>query len=485
MLRPWKTKIWLEESQGGSFHAKLCNQLIKEIQSGRLMPGTTLPGSRSLAKQLAVNRKTVQFCYEELESQGWLKSRPRSGTFVSDQLPEQTLSSEDLNLVSTVKETRSSSVLMDSVYQSALVLQEEKVGPNDGVPDSRLIPYELLSRAYRRAIVKSSRQSSLGYGDPRGTLELRQSIRNMLVMDRFMNATTEEVCIVRGSQMGIFLASRVLNPKQGAIVFEQLCYSPAVAAFESNGFEIIHCKIDSQGLIIDDLRKILAEFDVAGIFITPHHQYPTTVCMSMDRRLTLLNLSKTHNFAVIEDDYDHDFHYEMRPVPPLSSLPNSENVIHIGSMSKVFAPGLRVGYLVADKKFVDRVAHEIVLIDRQGNTVTELALADLMESGEVKKHIRKTCKLYKTRRDHAVEELIRIFGDRITFELPVGGLALWINISSMINERSSLQLNHPDSFFGSSHICGQNEPEHIRFGFGALSEKEITKLILELYSILN
>jgi len=487
MLRPWTTHFLLDNSKGSSIHAKLCNQLINEIQVGRLKPGDILPGSRSLASQLAVNRKTVQLAYEELESQGWLESRPRSGTYVSNQLPEQALSNENLSLVSAniAQDTKSSSALLSSVYESTLVYQDGSIEANDGVPDPRLIPYGTLSKAYRRAIVRSSHQASLGYGDPRGVIELRESIKDMLIKDRFMNVGTDNVCIVRGSQMGIFLASRVLNPEKGVIVFEKLCYSPAVAAFESNGFKIVFCEIDEQGLKIDCLRNILKSNQVSGIFVTPHHQYPTTVCLPMDRRLILLSLSKTHNFVVIEDDYDHDFHYDMRPIPPLSSLPNSENVVHIGSMSKVFAPSLRLGYLIANKEFIDRIVHEIVLIDRQGNAVSELALADLMESGEVKKHIRRVRRLYKIRRDHTAKEITRFFGDMIKFTLPIGGLALWLDVSRLITKQAVERLSQPGGFFVNSYICNKDEPQNIRFGFGALNEKEITKAVEKLHALFN
>ena len=484
MLRPWQTQFWLEESSGQSFHAKLSNQLMKDIQTGRLTSGMMMPGSRALAKQLGVNRKTVQLVYEELESQGWLVSKPRSGTFVADVLPEQALSAENQQLVHTVKAPRSSSTLLDNLYQSALVA-EDRPGPNDGIPDARLIPYELLSRAYRRALVQSSRGACMGYGDPRGSLELRRSIQKMLTMDRFMNVSTEQVCIVRGSQMGIYLASRILNPDKGVIVLEKFCYPPAMAAFESNGFTVIRCELDHQGIDTDALQSILETHQVAAIYTTPHHQYPTTVSMTMERRLKLLQLSKVHRFAIIEDDYDHEFHYEGRPIPPLSSLPDSENVIHIGSMSKVFAPGLRLGYLVADEEFVDRVAQEIILIDRQGNTMTELAVADLMTSGDVKKHIRKTRKLYQSRRDFAASEFKKVFGDSISFILPAGGMALWVNVTQLVDVDKLEAFQHPDSSLGSVFSCEQTAVTHMRFGFGALNEQEISISVEKLYEALH
>lgn len=483
MLRPWQTQFWLEESPGKTFHATLLNTLIANIKDGRLLAGSMLPGSRALAKQLDVNRKTVQLVYEELESQGWLITKPRCGTFISNILPEKELSNKNKQLIDQAQKTKSPSKLVEDLYQNALSTPLSVA--NDGTPDTRLIPYEILARAYRRACISLSRHSNLGYGDPRGTIELRESIQKMLSNDRFMNCTVDEICIVRGSQMGIYLASRVLDPKKGAIIVEDMCYSPAKAAFESNGFTVIPCQLDQQGLNISALKEILAAHTIAGIYTTPHHQYPTTVCLPMNRRLELLSLSIQFNFVVIEDDYDHEFHYDTKPIPPLASLPNASNVVHIGSMSKVFAPGLRMGYIAANKNFIERAAQEIVLIDRQGNTISEHVLSDLMESGEVKKHIRKTRKQYEARRNFSADEFNRIFGNDVSFQLPTGGMALWIDISKIIKGKSIEKLHHKDSTLSTLYSDDSASPSHIRFGFGAMTEKEISQSIEALSCILK
>lgn len=481
MLRPWVTQFNFEDSLGKTIHSKLLSRITMDIQSGRLIPGSMLPGSRSLANQLGINRKTVQQVYEELEVQGWLEVELRRGTFVSKTLPEQVLSDSNKNLISDSKNFKSSSELVEYLYRDAISLSDYIPIANDGTPDARLIPYELLARTYRQVCIKLSRQSKLGYSDPRGVIELRNSIQTMLSNDRFMNCVEEEICIVRGSQMGIYLASRILDPQKGAIVMENLCYLPAEAAFRSNGFKILKCKLDDNGLDISHLSEILAGNNVSAIYVTPHHQYPTTVCLPMHRRLALLELSKLHKFAIIEDDYDHEFHYETNPIPPLASLNNSENVIHIGSMSKVLAPGLRVGYIVSDPKFIKRATQEIILIDRQGNPITEHVLSDLMESGEVKRHIRKVRRQYKERRDHAAKEFTRVFGSKVSFILPTGGLAIWLDISKLLDGRKLCDFANNDSILSTSFDKEQQIPSHIRFGFGSINLEEITQSIEKLF----
>jgi len=471
MLRPWQVHFRIDEREEKTVFLKLTNLISQEILSGRLGQGTMLPGSRSLSKELGINRKTVQAVYEELEAQGWLVTRPRKGTFVADILPESSIEIEPA---------------FEQIEQEKSLIQSTAVYPhNDGVPDPRLIPYELFSRAYRHALIKITQNQYMGYGDPRGMIELRQALRQMLSMERFMNVAEDEICIVRGSQMGIFLASRALPSRQGVIVVEELYYPSAVKAFQSNGFQVVAVKLDEQGIIIEDLERILKEHLVAAIYTTPHHQYPTTVTMPMNRRLQLLELSKKWGFYIIEDDYDHEFHYDSRPMPPLASLPHSELVIHVGSLSKVFAPGIRLGYIVASSPIIQSITEDILLIDRQGNNITELALADLMQRGEIKRHIRKMKKIYQLRRDHALAEFHRIFAESVHIQRPAGGMALWAKFQKPFTQDQLIKIKelnidteHKFKQIGSSNCC-------IRLGFAALSEKEITSLIETLDKVLK
>lgn len=471
MLRPWQIHFRIDEREEKTVFLKLTNLISQEILSGRLVQGTMLPGSRSLSKELGINRKTVQAVYEELEAQGWLVTRPRKGTFVADILPEKQPQIDSVN---------------ERKVNDKPTIQEAALYPhNDGVPDPRLIPYELFSRAYRHALIKITQNQYMGYGNPQGMIELRQALQKMLSMERFMSVAEDEICIVRGSQMGIFLASRALPNRQGVIVVEELYYPSAFKAFQSNGFQVVSVKLDEQGIVIEDLERILQEHSVAAIYTTPHHQYPTTVTMPMSRRLQLLELSKKWGFYIIEDDYDHEFHYDSRPMPPFASLPHSELVIHVGSLSKVFAPGIRLGYIVASASVIQSITEDILLIDRQGNNITELALADLMQRGEIKRHIRKMKKIYQLRRDHALTEFSRVFSGDIQIQPPAGGMALWVKFQKSFTKEQALKLDELN--MDTEHKFRQDDSSNrcIRFGFAALSEKEITSLIEKLNEVLN
>lgn len=476
MLRPWQLRFRIEDRAEKTLFSKLAHLITTEILSGRLGKGVMLPGSRSLAKELEINRKTVQTVYEDLEAQGWLVSKPRKGTFVSDVFPDAERS---------IQPIQPRDIVQQNTHLTINPPAAKFAIANDGVPDTRLIPYELFSRAYRQALIKVTQNQYMGYGDPQGTLEFRLALQQMLSMERFMSVSIANIAVVRGSQMGIFLASRALPKKQGVIVVEELCYPPALKAFNSNGYEVIRVKLDDHGLVTDHLEQILKNHAVAAVYTTPHHQYPTTVSMSMSRRLKLLELSNIWDFYIIEDDYDHEFHYDSRPMPPLASLPQSEQVIHIGSLSKVFAPGIRLGYVVATDSMIQNMVDDILLIDRQGNTITEIALANLMHSGEIKRHIRKMKKIYQLRRNHAAAEFLRVFGQQISLNIPAGGMAIWIRFCQAFNLEESLKLRTLNLEIEANFSEKGNFSQHIRFGFGALSEHEITASVENLHRVLN
>lgn len=473
MQQSWEMRLHIAEREEKTIFLKLANQIIQEILSGRLKQGTRLQGSRTLADELGINRKTVQSVYEDLEAQGWLESKPRQGTFVSEHLPDLKFQPATAKAMPALPATEP--------FTTQVAVK------NDGIPDTRLIPYELFSRAYRHALIQVTRQQIMGYGDPQGCLELRQALLNMLSMERFIHTTVQHICVVRGSQMGIFLTARILAKQQSqrqVIVVEQWSYPPAIETFLSNHFQIVRVRVDQHGLDTHHLTEILASCAVVAVYTTPHHQYPTTVSMTMDRRFKLLELSKRFNFYIIEDDYDHEFHYDSRPIPPLISLPNADKVIHIGSLSKVFAPSLRVGYVVADLDIIHAMKQDILLIDKQGNAITELAIAELMQQGEIKRHIRKMRKIYKSRRDYVVMKFQEIFQDKVGIITPAGGMALWVKfkLPYRLEFAEALKQLHIDSEyeFGSLFDSTSNS-FYIRFGFAALSEVEMTHSVQRLY----
>ncbi len=484
MLRPWDLDIHIRRECGVSLHIQIVQALIEEIRRGRLTMGTPMPGSRELAGRLQVNRKTVVLAYDELIAQGWLKAQGRRGTFIAAEFMPLETRSATKPIIGTSSVHPDLQNLSPIAYQDE-PLQEDLIYFNDGIPDSRIIPYTVLSRAFRHALVKTSRNNQLGYGDPRGTLALRQSLVNMLNMERGLASNEDDICLVRGSQMGIYLAARVLVQPGDCVAFEALSYAPARDAFQACGANIISVAQDQYGLIPQKLEQLCRTYRIKAVYVTPHHQYPTTVTMPTERRLRLLMLAEQFDFYIIEDDYDHEFHFSHRPMLPIASMDREGRVVYIGSISKGLAPGLRVGYLIATPDIVHRCASAVMYIDRQGNPITELAVAELMNSGELKRHLRRALRIYSQRRDAAIQTIQGTLLDDVEFDIPAGGLAFWLRLKhgTTVQRLTCSALQHgvhlmPNEQFSTDHtqIYG------MRLGYASLDEDTFKKGIQRLQS---
>jgi GntR family transcriptional regulator/MocR family aminotransferase len=478
MLRRWDFVLEIQRESPMAPYLQIVHALIDGIRRGRLTPGDALPGSRELAKTLAVNRKTVVLAFDELIAQGWLTSEGTRGTFISPTLPIVMPASFAYRPVEPNAMPEQPDYFLPGSTSSIPILLP-KVGAltfDDGAPDTRLVPVEALARAYRRALVGGGHRNQLSYGDPRGALQLRTAISSMLNLERGLTTVANNICLTRGSQMAIYLAARILSGPGDVVVMETLSYPPAREAFRAAGAEVIGIGLDSDGIRLDELEKVCRSHKVRCIYLTPHHQFPTTVSLKPDRRLRLLALADQFGFAIVEDDYDHEFHFNGRPLLPLASADRWGKVVYIGSLSKLLAPSMRSGYIAAPLNFIQRAAEEVLTIDRQGDSTTELAVADLIESGEIKRHARKVLKIYKQRRDLFAELLKAKLGSAIDFDLPDGGLAFWVRFSSDIDV---VTLARDAALLGLRFLPGtcfamnRESVSGARLGFASLDDKEL------------
>ncbi len=485
MLRPWRFSL----SEGVAprsqtpLYLQVVHALIQDIRRGRLLPGTILPSTRAMADALGVNRKTVVLAYDDLAAQGWLETSGTRGTFVSNRLPEPvsvTAPGAGADL------SRSPDFSFRAAPEPQIVYQEGSfVTFDDGVPDHRLLQTSVLASAYRTAFQRAARIGGMTYGDPMGSKELRQLIAEMLTTHRGIVTTPDNICITRGSQMAIFLASRILLAPGDAVLVEGLSYAPARDAFAAAGAEVIGVRIDKDGIDVEEVEEWCLRRRVRAVYVTPHHQFPTTVSLKADRRSRLLDLAGRFGFAILEDDYDHEFHYESQPLLPMASYA-PHRTIYIGSTSKLLLPALRVGYAAAPKEVARSIANESAVVDRQGNTLTELAVADLIKSGELRRHARKALQIYRRRRDSFAASLRTSFGDAIAFEEPDGGLAFWVQFrdSAVLDKIEENAASHGVKFLPSR--CFATPPcegRGLRLGFGSLKEAEAQEAIRQLRAL--
>ncbi|HUD29020.1 MAG TPA: PLP-dependent aminotransferase family protein [Novosphingobium sp.] len=481
MLRPWQVSLGerIDARRNVPIYMQIIQALIRDIERGRLTSGTYLPSSRELAATLGVNRKTVVLAYEDLIAQGWLASAGTRGTMVSTSLPEPAVvdrSDAEVSMSNAVIDYR----IAEPPERPLALPSGPGLKLDEGAPDGRLFPSELLARAYRSATYRASRDNGFQYRDPRGSPALRESIATMLKTQRGLPVTAENICITRGSQNGIFLATQALIQPGHAIIVEELTYEPAVAAFRALGAKVIPVGLDEGGIDIEAVELACRRNAVRAVFLTPHHQFPTTVALRPERRLRLLDLARQFGFAIIEDDYDHEFHFESQPLLPMAGY-GPAHVIYVGSLSKLLLPALRIGYIAAPPRTIAAVAHMVSLTDGMGNTLTEDAAAELIESGELRRHARKVWQIYARRRDSFAAEIDRAFGDLAEYRVPDGGLAFWLRFHTDIDKMETRAAAMGLRFAASrSFMTRDDAPRGLRIGFASLNEHEAHTAIAAL-----
>jgi GntR family transcriptional regulator/MocR family aminotransferase len=292
--------------------------------------------------------------------------------------------------------------------------------------------------------------------------------------------------ITRGSQMAIFLAARILLRPGETVVVEALSYSPAWEAFRAAGASVVGAKLDGDGLDVEDLERLCRKYKVRALYLTPHHQFPTTVSLTPQRRLRLLDLAGQFGFAVIEDDYDHEFHFEQQPLLPIASYA-PRRTVYIGSMSKLLLPCLRIGYVAAAPDVIRLIANETVIIDRQGNVPTELAVAELIQSGELHRHARKALQVYLKRRNAFAQLLRENFGDEVEFKVPAGGLSFWLKFKEPLLD--VIEKDAPKCgvrFLPSrSFAIAPYQQRGLRLGYASLSPEEASEAVRRLRRAAN
>lgn len=457
---------------------RIAEAMAREIRRGRIAPGQKLPSSRRLAETLAVHRNTVLAAYEELDRQGYLETRPAKGTFVAATLPERVRAGARPR-----EQTEPVRLRLPSAPEVPPVLDRapESFALVGGHPDLRHVPVRALARAYRTAL--RSCAATLDYGAERGQPRLLAALTRFLRDTRGVVAAPDEIITTRGSQQALYLVAKSVVRPGSVVAVERYGYRPAWEAFRLAGAEVVPVSVDGEGLVVSELAELVQQREVAAVYTTPHHQYPTTVTMSGARRMQLLQLAQAHRCCIVEDDYDHEFHFEGRPVLPLASADPARVVVHIGTLSKVFAPGMRLGYAVAQPEIVARMAAHRRFIDRQGDHAMELAFAHLIEDGEVEAHVRRMHRIYGERRTVLHQALRCRLGDALSFEPPPGGLALWARVTCGVKPERWVEHARAQSLFldpaSRFRFDGRSAP-FLRLGFAPHDPPEIVQAVARL-----
>jgi GntR family transcriptional regulator/MocR family aminotransferase len=394
-----------------SLQGQIFEKLRGLILDGRLKPGTHVPPTRLLAQQLGVSRNTVILAYERLITEGYLQTRTSVGTFVSRDLPETCLQMSP----QTAEQEREAERLANRRRVHFPGRRHPVVNRNRhrlavdfwvGRPDSRSFPIKAWRRLINAALSRAG-SNLTEYGDPGGLPALRQAIADYLGPARGITTTAEQVIIVAGCQEALNLAARLFVSNGSPVVIECPGYQGASNLMESYGAQVVPVPVDNDGIDVTQLPQ--GEASLA--YVTPSHQYPMGVTLSLERRLRLLDWAWKSGAYIVEDDYDSDFRYQGSPLTALKGLDARGSVLYLGTFSKSVGAGIRLGYVVVPKELVEPATTAKALLDNGHPWLDQAVMAEFIASGSYANHLRRIRHTYMVRRDCLVNALRRHFGD--------------------------------------------------------------------------
>ncbi|MFC3157627.1 GntR family transcriptional regulator / MocR family aminotransferase [Chryseobacterium arachidis] len=479
---PYKSFIKIERNSEVAIYMQITNQLINAIQRGFIPVETKLPGTRVLSQILNVHRNTIVSVYDELFAQGWVESLPNKGTFIIGKNEEKPVSFNDfsqINLRNYPKTTgfafRTSNIL-DNPFEHS---QCEFVF-DDGIPDIRLTQIDRQSRIYSSTLKRKAHK--IRHYNQDGSEFFKSNLSQYLNLSRGLPISNDNLLITRSTEMSIYIVSEILLSAGDTVLVGALSYFSVNMIFQKAGVNIVIIPVDHEGINADEVRKICKTQKIRMLYLTPHHHYPTTVTLSTQRRLELLNLANEFGFIILEDDYDYDFHYDKSPILPLASADTNGMVIYIGSFGKSLAPGFRTGFIVAPENLMIEMRKYLGIIDRQGDILMEHVLGELIAEGEINRYLKKSLKVYQERRDYFIYLIQQNLENFLHVEKPSGGLAIWAEWKVPANLMQLSKYCAQNNLFIPKTLLYQNKNlTAMRLGFGSLNFEEMEKSV-EIFS---
>ncbi len=439
--------VHIDDTSSVPLRAQLCDQIRGMIVAGLLAPGSEVPSTRELSAQLHVARNTVVRAYEKLIADGYLEPRSTTATFVSRVLPHCCIGIEAAvenvpvsDRPSHAGDDESGLAPPAPVDFSDMHLALFNPAPDRlrydfrvGRPDAALFP----RAAWQRLVVEclgGSQQALTDYGDPAGHWPLRAAVATHLRHARGIRTTPEQIVVVAGSQEGLNLVGRLLNVACATVAIEDPCYQGADFALRSLGAAMWPVRVDAEGIDASALGGQPATLT----YVTPSHQFPLGVTMSIERRRELLDWADRTGAYILEDDYDSDFRYHSSPLLALKALDRHDRVIYLGTFSKSIGPGLRLGYVVTPEHLAEPARRLKALMSNGHPWLDQAVVAEFIASGAFANHLVRMRKQYMLRRDRLIHELNRLLGP-VRLEGIDGGMHLTCHLPDDIVDAHALQ----------------------------------------------
>ncbi len=479
-----KQLIHFEKQQATAVYIQIAQQIINAIQRSYLTEGTALPGTRKFGELLSINRNTAVAVYEELASQGWVDMIPNKGTFVLK--PEQKTATIKAT-IQGIDKLRDYPNTTGFPFQSSFNLASTgehshcKFVINDGQPDLRLHPTHQFSRWYSASMKRANLISKWNQTNEQAYTTFNIQLTNYLNATRGFHIKVHNMMSTRSTEMSLYIVSQILIKQNDVVVVGNLSHYKSNMIFHEAGANIITIPVDEQGIDVDYIKTHFTKGSIRCVYVCAHRDYPTTVTLSAERRLKLLQLAKSYKFAIIEDDFDYDFQFDGSAMLPMASSDAYGVVIYLGKLGQSFFPSFQIGFVVAPENFIKEARNYLQILDKQGDLIQKQMLTELISEGEIHRLIKKNITVYKQRRDHLCKLLELYFKTIANWETPTGGLAIWLHFEPRISLAELAQKTKENNLFLPKTILYQNKDVcAIRLGFGHLNEDDMEIVIKKL-----
>lgn len=484
-------KAWIYDPAHGMLplHARIRRAIRELILGGGLGVGKALPASRALAKSLGVSRDTVEAAYAQLHSEGFIERRVGSGSFVSTQA-KLFKKRHSIRKLQTTPSAIKLSQRGTSIYQSGGLREFSNPRPfAPGVPETHRFPIQIWERLERQ-VIKEYGSLALAHSPPQGIERLRKVIADYVNLERGGHATAERVLVLTSSQQALSLCATVLFDIGDKICIENPVYQGARKAFDAAGLDCIPVPMDPQGMLIEHL-DMLGQ-GAKAVFLTPSHQFPTGVTLSLERRLMAIEWANRNPAWILEDDYDSEFHYAGKPTACVQGLDTYERTIYIGTFTKSLFPGLRIAYMVLPPALVEPMTIARTLLDGHTATISQLTLARFMEGGHFGAHVRSMRSLYIERRNALVNLVQKHLADFVEPMTVMGGMQLPCIFNQNIpceQEKTVVDMANREGVDVVGLTTLYSTPNNLKagllMGFAAYSPHEMEKAIKKLATIFS
>ena len=483
---PFKSFIQLKPEESTALYLQIVFEFIKAIQIGLLPEGTKLPGTRILCKVLEINRNTLIKAFQDLELQGWIEILPNKGTFIlSEKQPKSkadfTHESKNVSKPNQGFTFKHSTILENPKETSDLPYQF-----NDGLPDLRLVQSDVLARLYVSKLKNQKTTKTWEQIQVQSHLNFKTQFSNFLNLTRGIRISTSNLLTTSSHEISLYLVTKLLISPGDKVIVASPGYYISNMTLSDSGAQIITIPVDKDGIITQKLQQICDEHQIRILYLTSNYHYPTTTPLSAKRRMEVLELANRYGFVIIEDDYDFDFHYDNNPVLPLAALDSNERVVYIGSFGRSLPAGFGYGFIAAPSAFIKELEKHQNILEPGIDVVKEQVLTDWIKEGEVHRLSKKNKKIYRERRDNFVFLLNEKLKGKIKFQVPLRGLAIWVEWLDHFNLIKFQKQCAANGLFLPNTVLYQDKNlTAIRLGFGHLNSAEMENAVVILRKSLD